>query len=247
MTDEQIREIFLANGFTVKEGQTDLKPYVYAAARELINATLEEAALKQYPLPDDLYDSKDWKAGGYAQRAEWLHVMYESKKQEVEAALKPCGEFVARVDDLERGGRVRALLMGLALDAPLYTAAPTAQPDVKPWEPAPVCSACGGTGVDGDIGNDGRPIDVVCPDCAGTGKSRFRGKCKDGHRCLNGCFSTEPCRYAATPPAQTPVPPRLTDMDITAIYTGNDYGPDYEFARAIENAVRKQFLGDRDE
>jgi hypothetical protein len=28
---------------------------------------------------------------------------------------------VARVDDLERGGRVRALAMGLALDAPLYT------------------------------------------------------------------------------------------------------------------------------
>lgn len=44
MTNEQIREIFLANGFTVKEGQADLKPYVYAAARALINATLEEAA-----------------------------------------------------------------------------------------------------------------------------------------------------------------------------------------------------------
>ena len=38
-------------------------------------------------------------------------------------ALTP-GEpvVVARVDDLERGGRVRALAMGLALDAPLCTA-----------------------------------------------------------------------------------------------------------------------------
>ena len=32
-------------------------------------------------------------------------------------------EPVARVDDLERGGRVRALALGLGLDAPLYTEA----------------------------------------------------------------------------------------------------------------------------
>ena len=31
---------------------------------------------------------------------------------------------VARVDDLERGGRVRALAMGLGLDQPLYTSPP---------------------------------------------------------------------------------------------------------------------------
>jgi hypothetical protein len=38
MTKDQIRAIFLKNGFTVKDGQTDLKDYVYAAAKELINA-----------------------------------------------------------------------------------------------------------------------------------------------------------------------------------------------------------------
>jgi hypothetical protein len=38
MTDEQIREIFLANGFTIKEGLTDLKPYVYQAAHALLAA-----------------------------------------------------------------------------------------------------------------------------------------------------------------------------------------------------------------
>lgn len=38
MTDEQIREIFMAHGFTVKDGQADLKPYVYAAARALLAA-----------------------------------------------------------------------------------------------------------------------------------------------------------------------------------------------------------------
>ena len=30
-----VREVFLRNGFTIKEGQEDLKPYVYAAAKEL--------------------------------------------------------------------------------------------------------------------------------------------------------------------------------------------------------------------
>ena len=35
---------------------------------------------------------------------------------------------VARVDDLERGGRVRALAMGLGLDAALYTSPQPAQP-----------------------------------------------------------------------------------------------------------------------
>ena len=36
LTDTQIREVFLENGFTIKEGQTDLKPYVYSAARALL-------------------------------------------------------------------------------------------------------------------------------------------------------------------------------------------------------------------
>jgi hypothetical protein len=36
MTRDQIRAIFLANGFTVKEGQTDLKEYVYDAAAALL-------------------------------------------------------------------------------------------------------------------------------------------------------------------------------------------------------------------
>lgn len=30
-----VREVFLRNGFTIKEGQNDLKPYVYAAAKDL--------------------------------------------------------------------------------------------------------------------------------------------------------------------------------------------------------------------
>jgi polysaccharide deacetylase 2 family uncharacterized protein YibQ len=39
---DRIREIFMANGFTIKEGQTDLKDYVYAAAHALL---VEQAAV----------------------------------------------------------------------------------------------------------------------------------------------------------------------------------------------------------
>lgn len=46
MTNDQIRDVLLANGFTVKPGEADLKPYVFAAAKALINATLEESAAK---------------------------------------------------------------------------------------------------------------------------------------------------------------------------------------------------------
>mgnify|MGYP007091127411 CR=1 FL=1 len=41
-----------------------------------------------YPLPDDLYDSKDWRDGGYAERVEWLHSMYESTKATLDAYLE---------------------------------------------------------------------------------------------------------------------------------------------------------------
>jgi len=35
-TKQQVREIMLAHGFTIKEGQDDLKPYVYEAAESLL-------------------------------------------------------------------------------------------------------------------------------------------------------------------------------------------------------------------
>lgn len=49
-------------------------------------AELEAAlAAPHYPLPDSLYPgSKDWMAGDYAERVEWLHRMYESKKRELD-------------------------------------------------------------------------------------------------------------------------------------------------------------------
>ena len=44
VSDEQIKAVFLANGFTIKPGCDDLKPYVYKAARALLAASAEFAA-----------------------------------------------------------------------------------------------------------------------------------------------------------------------------------------------------------
>lgn len=43
MDKAQIRDIFMRNGFTIKDGQSDLRDYVYAAAEELVAAARAEA------------------------------------------------------------------------------------------------------------------------------------------------------------------------------------------------------------
>lgn len=71
------------------------KIYRFIDQSTLVNWSLLEEELAylhpyvepRYPLPDDLYDSKCWKDGTYNERVEWLHVMYESKKQELETFL----------------------------------------------------------------------------------------------------------------------------------------------------------------
>lgn len=45
---------------------------------------------KAYPLPGTLYPgSKDWVQGSYCDRVEWLHRMYQSAKEQLEALLDP--------------------------------------------------------------------------------------------------------------------------------------------------------------
>ena len=46
-----------------------------------------------YDLPDDLYDSKDWREGNYAERVQWLHLMYEDAKQEIERLSETLAQF----------------------------------------------------------------------------------------------------------------------------------------------------------
>jgi len=48
-----------------------------------------DKASVQYPLPDDMYDSKDWRDTDYAGRVEWLHTMYESSKRTLDAYTTP--------------------------------------------------------------------------------------------------------------------------------------------------------------
>lgn len=42
LSREEVRAIFMSHGFTIKEGQTDLKQYVYDAAAALESALLEK-------------------------------------------------------------------------------------------------------------------------------------------------------------------------------------------------------------
>lgn len=49
LSKDQIREVFLAHGFTIKEGQTDLKPYVYDAANALIALVQPATERKREP------------------------------------------------------------------------------------------------------------------------------------------------------------------------------------------------------
>ena len=54
VTDSMIREAFLTNGFTIKDGHSDLKPYVYAAARAILALRPVRVPMKDEQLRDCL-------------------------------------------------------------------------------------------------------------------------------------------------------------------------------------------------
>lgn len=82
------------------EIEEDIYGEVYDA---MIAAAPPAPTSTQYPLPDDLYDSKDWRSGGYAERVEWLHTMYENAKATLDTYLEmqaaPSAEPVGMVID----------------------------------------------------------------------------------------------------------------------------------------------------
>ena len=47
LTRDEIREVFLANGLTIKEGNTDLKEYVYEAANALLALAAARSQAKE--------------------------------------------------------------------------------------------------------------------------------------------------------------------------------------------------------
>lgn len=59
LSNDEIRDVFLANGFTVKDGQTDLKPYVFAAARALL-AAARPAPAEGDALPEPAGRHPEW-------------------------------------------------------------------------------------------------------------------------------------------------------------------------------------------
>ena len=67
----------------------EVNAYRDSTLRDYARAAVAAFMARQYPLPDDLFpDSKDWLAGDYAARVEWLHVMYEKKRAEVDALIE---------------------------------------------------------------------------------------------------------------------------------------------------------------
>lgn len=85
-TDADIRAVFLAHGFTVKEGQTDLKPYVYAAARAL---------LSRYAAPQ-ASEAQDLEAalGAALCRANSAEAMWHKYRDELKALKAQASEAV---------------------------------------------------------------------------------------------------------------------------------------------------------
>lgn len=85
-----VRDVFLRNGFTIKEGHSDLKPYVYEAVEELLqldgrSLTDDCSAPKWIACADSLppvnenvlvtceFTTNDWrtKVGGVDERGNW--------------------------------------------------------------------------------------------------------------------------------------------------------------------------------
>lgn len=46
-------------------------------------------------LPDDMFDSKDWRAADYGGRVEWLLTMYRSAREEESAAWQIISQLTA--------------------------------------------------------------------------------------------------------------------------------------------------------
>ena len=90
MNREKIKEIFLRNGFTIKEGYTDLKEYVYRAAEDLI---------REYTAPTgddrlfcDLTTAKEKAEFVRSGRAHETGIIAKSMEQEVARAFDALDE-----------------------------------------------------------------------------------------------------------------------------------------------------------
>lgn len=102
-----IREVFMRNGFTIKEGQDDLKPYVYAAAEELLRLAAPAAPAADAGLVavEWAKDAEEW--GPALNEAGWLFLselnedpqksalIFNNCKGPLRAAIMKYAEIVA--------------------------------------------------------------------------------------------------------------------------------------------------------
>ena len=79
VTDSMIREAFLANGFTIKDGHSDLKPYVYAAARAIL--ALRPERVPMTPREIELIDGMIAVQLDHAQRCDAISNRAMAEKQ----------------------------------------------------------------------------------------------------------------------------------------------------------------------
>jgi hypothetical protein len=106
LTDERIKAIFLAHGFTIKEGLSDLKPYVYAAAHAVAREVAAQAGQVAVPgwisVEDSLPDGK-YCLATYQDRAGKLRIiraMYV-RQFEIEASGDECDSETNEANDME--------------------------------------------------------------------------------------------------------------------------------------------------
>lgn len=142
--DSLIREVFLRNGFTIKDGHDDLKPYVYAAARELL-ALSQPAASQEAPnwegaeewMPlawalcaeengEDSCNSLVWEGGPIPEPwgERWLKYEDEAKRlitlvRKHVPSTHPGGDDSARIDHLQYSGSTVSLVLGADAVRPL--------------------------------------------------------------------------------------------------------------------------------
>jgi hypothetical protein len=60
MNQEQIKAILISNGFTIKEGQTDLKPYVYRAVESVLDEYVKAKVQSDTSLLSNYNGLKEW-------------------------------------------------------------------------------------------------------------------------------------------------------------------------------------------
>ncbi|WP_458259198.1 hypothetical protein [Enterobacter cloacae] len=95
ITRDQIRDIFMRNGFTIKDGQTDLKDYVYAAADELVSLLKTQAPVS---VPDAMEMDDDFDSAFEHGKAVGWNAYRAAMLQGADGALT--NEDTKRVDEL---------------------------------------------------------------------------------------------------------------------------------------------------